>query len=214
MGRVERRPVPNPLACTGCGTCAAECPMDAIQLINHEDRRYRRQIKAGVSPLETHLAVEPGGEILVVACAQGAGPALAAARARGEAGGQGLRFMQVPCAGKVDPEMVLAAFGEGFDLVLLAACHPQACYSLTGNLWAGLRVEHLRGLLAEAGFEPRRLFTGALAPAMAAEAAGLLRRAQELARELGPNPLKAAARERDFLASFEVRVDEAYTIVS
>jgi coenzyme F420-reducing hydrogenase delta subunit len=110
--------------------------------------------------------------------------------------------------------MVLAAFGEGFDLVLLAACHPQACYSLTGNLWAGLRVEHLRGLLAEAGFEPRRLLTGALAPAMAAEAAGLLRRAEELARELGPNPLKAAARERDFLASFEVRVDESYTIVA
>jgi coenzyme F420-reducing hydrogenase delta subunit/Pyruvate/2-oxoacid:ferredoxin oxidoreductase delta subunit len=214
MGRHQRRPVPNPLACTGCGTCAAECPMDAIQLVNQEDARYRRQIRSGVRPLEAGRAESPRPEVLMVACAQGAAPALAAARAAGRAAGEGLRTMQVPCAGKVDPEMVLAAFRQGFDVVCLAACHPQACYSLTGNLWAGLRVEHLRTLLAEAGFEPGRLLAGSLAPAMAAEAGSLAEAALQTARELGPNPLKAAAREREFLRSFEVRVDEAYTIVA
>ena len=39
------------------------------------------------------------------------------------------------------------------------ACHEQACYSLTGNTWAGYRLDHLRAVLQESGFPPERLIS-------------------------------------------------------
>jgi coenzyme F420-reducing hydrogenase delta subunit len=40
---------------------------------------------------------------------------------------------------------------------LLGACDPGMCHYVRGNEWAAERVENLRGLLKQAGFDPRRL---------------------------------------------------------
>lgn len=212
MGRLERRPVANPLACTGCGTCASECPMEAIQIAGQDDQRYQREIGAAVCKSPSGLQSGLEQEILVFACANSAGRALAGARLQGRPWPAGVRLVQVPCAGKVDPAYVLGAFQEGLDGVLILGCHPDACYSLTGSTWASHRVPHLARLLKEAGYDSRRLSSAGVAPNMQNQAMDLLEQTHRRIAELGPNPLKVEARVRDFLARFTVRIDETYAI--
>lgn len=213
MGRVERRPMANPLVCTACGTCAAECPMNAIQLLNQEDQRYQEEIKAGLSTASALAQAGLKQELLVLACANSAGLALREVRAHGAPWPEEARLVQVPCAGKIDPEQVLMALREGFDAVLVLACHEQACYSLTGNTWAGYRLDHLRTVLEEAGFPPERLMTASVAPNMGHQAMELIGKSLELSREMGPSPLKIEARVRDLLSPYTMNMDRSYTIL-
>ncbi len=209
-----RRPGANPLACTGCGTCAAECPMDAIQPLNQEDERLRRVVDSGVEQVSLVSYAEPQPELLVLACANSAAPALAAAARAGRERPGTARLVQVPCAGRIDPELVLHALGSGFDAVLVLACHDGACHSLEGNTWSTLRLSHLRGELALLGIEPQRLMQGAVAASEAGRAAELVGRAAEELAALGPNPLKSAARVRELLRRFTLSVDRSFTIVA
>jgi coenzyme F420-reducing hydrogenase delta subunit len=213
MGRRERRPFSNPLACTACGTCAAECPMDAIQVAGADDGRYLRELEAASAPRGGLLELTPPLELLVLACANSAGEALKAARLRGEPLPRGARLVAVPCAGKIDPGLVMEALRRGFDGVLMLSCFPGACHSQAGNLWAGLRLEHLRAMLAEAGLEPRRVMDGSAAPSGHVQALQALRGAWDELRALGPNPVKAAAQSREFLGRFTVSMDHTYVIL-
>jgi heterodisulfide reductase subunit A-like polyferredoxin len=138
MGRLERRPVYNPLICTGCGTCAAECPMEAIQLVGQEDLRFQGEIEAAAGRVGD-LGLESPRDLLVFLCTHSAAQAFKTARLAGAPRPDGVRLVEVPCAGKLDPDMVLEAFGRGFDGVLALYCHEDACYSLSGNTWAGYR---------------------------------------------------------------------------
>jgi heterodisulfide reductase subunit A-like polyferredoxin/coenzyme F420-reducing hydrogenase delta subunit len=213
MERLERRPVSNPLACTACGTCAAECPMNAIQILNLEDQRQQEEIKAGLSTPSIVVEGGIGHEMLVLACSNSAGIALRDARARGAAWPGEARLVQVPCAGKIDPEQVLMALREGFDAVLVLACHEMACYSLHGNTWASYRLDHLRTVLKEAGFPAERLISASVAPSMGTEAMKIVEESLAKIRELGSSPLKIEARVRDLLSPYTMQMDRSYTIL-
>lgn len=213
MDRLFRRPMSNPLACTGCGTCAAECPMEAIQIVGQEDARYSREIAAAAGRVgDLGQAVER--QLLVLACANSAAPALHAARLQGAALPPGLRLVQVPCAGKVDADMVLEGIQRGFDGVLILSCHPDACYSLTGSTWAGLRREHLAHLLAETGLEPERLMLAGVAPSQSREVMAAIKQALTTLEQLGPNPLKVGAQVREVLTRYTMEMDDTFAIVS
>ena len=213
MDRLFRRPMSNPLACTGCGTCAAECPMEAIQLVGQEDERYSQEIAAAAGHVgDLGQAVER--QLLVLACANSAVPALHAARLQGSALPPGLRVVQVPCAGKVDADMVLEGMRRGFDGVLILSCHPDACYSLTGSTWAHMRKEHLARLLAETGLEPERLMLAGVAPSQSREVLAAVKQALKTLEKLGPNPLKIGAQVREVLTRYTLDMDDTYAIVS
>jgi len=98
----------------------------------------------------------------------------------------GLRPVRVPCTGRVDPGLVLAALRDGADGVLVAGCHPGSCHYVDGNLKALRRHRVLLRLLAQLGVEPERLAlvwaSAAEGGALAAAAAGMSARL----RELGP----------------------------
>ncbi len=213
MGRLDRRPVVNPLACVGCGACAAECPMDAIQLIKESDARYQAEIEAAVERGRYSLETEASQELLVFMCANSAARALNAARLKGRPWPAGVSVIQVPCAAKIDPAMVLSAFREGFDGVMMLSCFEDACYNLQGAAWAKLRVEHLKRLLSEAGHDPRRLVRAAVAPSMSSEVMRLLERTKAEMAGLGPNPLKVGAQVRDILSRFTTRLDETFAVL-
>jgi|GEM_PF-487212 len=208
-----RRPFSNPLACTGCGTCAAECPMDAIQVVAGDDRRGAAEVKAG-------RAAEPEtpGEgfpplCLVLACANSAALSLDQARRDGGPLPEGVRLVRVPCAGRVDPQLVLDALVQGYDGVAILDCHPGACHSLEGNTWAELRLENLRRLLAEVGLEPERVTLRHLSPVAAGQALDLLRQVQADFAALGPNPVRLEAQVRAMLERFTLRMDESYRLI-
>jgi len=212
MDRVERRPMANPLACVGCGTCASECPQDAIQLFRDNDERFEAEINSAVEHFESGLSTELSQEVLVFMCANSAGQAMNSARCRGLAWPEGVSVVEVPCAAKIDPIFVLDALRRGFDGVLILSCFEDACHSLQGVNWAKLRVTHLKRLLTEAGHDPRRLVQAGVGPSMSGEVMQLIDRLKQELAGLGPNPLKVGARVRDILARFTTPLGEGFVI--
>jgi F420-non-reducing hydrogenase iron-sulfur subunit len=67
-----------------------------------------------------------------------------------------VRIIRVPCSGRVDPLMVLRAFREGADAVLVSGCHPGDCHYIEGNYYARRKFIALKKLLDHAGIDPRR----------------------------------------------------------
>ncbi len=67
-----------------------------------------------------------------------------------------LRLVRVMCSGRVDPQMVVKAFDEGADGVLVMACHPGDCHYKEQNLRALHRHRILLRLLGEQGVERER----------------------------------------------------------
>ncbi len=68
-----------------------------------------------------------------------------------------LRPVRVMCSSRVDPELVLKAFQEGADGVVIVGCHLGECHYVDGNLRALRRVRLLQALLRHAGVAPERL---------------------------------------------------------
>ncbi len=67
------------------------------------------------------------------------------------------RAIRVPCSGRVSPELVMKAFDEGADGVLVLGCHIGECHYDTGNHRAAKRIPILLALMTFAGLEPDRL---------------------------------------------------------
>ncbi len=65
--------------------------------------------------------------------------------------------IKVPCSARMDPELVLRAFSEGADGVLLAGCHPGDCHYLKGNYKALRRFILLKRFVSQMGIEDDRL---------------------------------------------------------
>lgn len=138
--------------CTGCGNCTVVCPAKAITMEPYTDRELIAQIDAA-------LSVPSDGEprLLGLMCEWSGYAAADLAGAEGREYPPQLRIVRVGCSARFDPYLILWAFLQGADGVLLGACDPGMCHYVRGNEWAGERVDNLRGMLKEAGFDPRRL---------------------------------------------------------
>jgi coenzyme F420-reducing hydrogenase delta subunit/ferredoxin len=68
-----------------------------------------------------------------------------------------IRAVRVPCSGRVSPELVMRAFDQGADGVLILGCHIGECHYDTGNHRAAKRLPILKSLLKFTGLEPERL---------------------------------------------------------
>ena len=68
-----------------------------------------------------------------------------------------IRAIRVPCSGRVSPELVIRAFDEGADGVLVLGCHIGECHYDTGNHRTAKRIPVLNELMSFVGLEPERL---------------------------------------------------------
>jgi F420-non-reducing hydrogenase iron-sulfur subunit len=68
----------------------------------------------------------------------------------------GVRLVKVMCSGRVDPQMVLEAFLNSADGVLILGCHPGDCHYKEGNYNALKRAALLAPLLEQYGIEAER----------------------------------------------------------
>lgn len=68
-----------------------------------------------------------------------------------------IKIERIPCTGKVDTNLLLQAFLDGADGVMVAGCEVGGCHFIQGNIRALKRVEYAKKLLAEAGINPERL---------------------------------------------------------
>jgi F420-non-reducing hydrogenase iron-sulfur subunit len=68
-----------------------------------------------------------------------------------------IKIVRVMCSGRVDPQLVVTAFREGADGVLVLGCHPGDCHYKTGNTKALRRMTLLGRMLAQMGVNEDRL---------------------------------------------------------
>lgn len=68
-----------------------------------------------------------------------------------------VRVVRTMCSGRVDPQLVVWAFRNGADGVLIGGCHPGDCHYQEGNYKTLRRMGLLRTMLAQLGIEPERL---------------------------------------------------------
>lgn len=163
---LDTRPLVASDACEGCGICAAECPEKAIDIqgLNSADVADR---------LQPRPAASGGGAPFLAAfcCSRSAVRARELAAISGLDMPKNMTVIEVPCAGGISLEHLLAAFRRDADGVMVFTCHEGNCHSERGNILAAQRAAHLKQMMADIGIHPDRLRVKTLAANMAAELA-------------------------------------------
>jgi heterodisulfide reductase subunit A len=135
--------------CFGCGICASACPSACIDLRHHTSK----QLAAAINGI-----LENGGDakkIVAITCLECGYSAI------DDAGMLGMQYpvnvctVEVPCTASIDSQVVLDAFANGADGVLLVGC--DRCHYLRGADVANLRISMLQNLLAQFGIETERM---------------------------------------------------------
>lgn len=68
-----------------------------------------------------------------------------------------IRVVRVMCSGRIEPQLILWAFQQGADGVLVGGCNPGDCHYQEGNYKALRRITLLKTMLPQFGIEPERL---------------------------------------------------------
>lgn len=104
-----------------------------------------------------------------------------------------VRVVRTMCSGRVDPQMVLWAFRNGADGVLIGGCHPGDCHYQEGNYKALRRSKLLRKMLPQFGIEPERLRLEWISASEGERLRDVVNEFTEQIRRLGPLRKKEAA---------------------
>ncbi len=107
-----------------------------------------------------------------------------------------VRVVRTMCSGRVDPQLVLWAFRNGADGVLIGGCHPGDCHYQEGNYKALRRVLLLRRMLAQFGIAPERLRLEWISASEGERLRDVVNEFTEQIRRLGPLRAAAAAAGR------------------
>lgn len=97
-----------------------------------------------------------------------------------------LRGVRVPCSGRVSPELIMKAFDQGADGVLVLGCHIGECHYDSGNHRTAKRLPILHSLMEFAGLEPERLRLDWVSASEGERFARIVNEFTESVRALGP----------------------------
>jgi F420-non-reducing hydrogenase iron-sulfur subunit len=100
-----------------------------------------------------------------------------------------LRIVRVMCSGRIHPALILEAFRNGADGVLVAGCHLGDCHYISGNYKTQNRVLMLKKVLEQLGLEPERLRLEWVSASEGDRFAKVIKDMTEEIKKLGPNPL-------------------------
>jgi heterodisulfide reductase subunit A len=175
--------------CKGCGVCASECPMGAMQLKHYKDD----QIIAAIEALfKSKKRTEPDESFKpVILCFACQWCSYAAADLAGVSRIQyppNVRVLRVPCSGRVDVLHVLRAFLSGADGVIITGCLIGDCHYVDGNVKAKDRVDVMKKSLGSLGIEPKRLEIGFASSSEGQKFAAMITDFVKEIEKLGPSP--------------------------
>ena len=97
-----------------------------------------------------------------------------------------VRLIRLPCTGRIDFMLLLQAFGQGADGVMVSGCHPGDCHYTAGNFHARRRWMMFRRVLDFMGIDLRRITFSWVSAAEGAKWAELVNAVVEDVRKLGP----------------------------
>jgi F420-non-reducing hydrogenase iron-sulfur subunit len=107
---------------------------------------------------------------------------------------QSVKVVKLPCTGKLDVQLILDAFEQGADGVMIAGCMEGDCHYQQGNLNAKRRVGYTQELLRSVGLEAERVRMFNMSSAMANRWAAAVTEMDAAVRQLGPSPLRRGRR--------------------
>lgn len=119
-----------------------------------------------------------------------------------------MRALRVPCSGRVSPELVMRAFDEGADGVLVLGCHIGECHYDTGNHRAAKRIPVLHSLMAFAGLEPERIHLDWVSASESGRFVKLVTEFTDTIRKLGPVKWRLSQGEWPVETTEEIRINE------
>jgi F420-non-reducing hydrogenase iron-sulfur subunit len=97
-----------------------------------------------------------------------------------------VRIIRFPCTGRIDYMLLLKAFDEGADGIMISGCHPNDCHYTSGNFHARRRWMMFRSLCDFMGIDTRRIIFSWVSAAEGARWAELVNSTVASIRELGP----------------------------
>jgi F420-non-reducing hydrogenase iron-sulfur subunit len=97
-----------------------------------------------------------------------------------------IRIIRTMCSGRIDTQLVLWAFRQGADGVLVGGCNPGDCHYQEGNYKALRRITLIKKMLPQFGIEPERLRLDWICASCAEEMRKAVEEFTEQIRSLGP----------------------------
>lgn len=103
-----------------------------------------------------------------------------------------VRAIRVMCSGRVEPTLVLKAFKNGADGVLICGCHPGDCHYQEGNYRCLRRYHVLQKYIQQMGIESGRLKLEWISASEGKQYANLINDFTQKIQEMGPSHIPEA----------------------
>jgi len=97
-----------------------------------------------------------------------------------------VKIIRFPCTGRIDFMILMKAFENGADGIIVSGCHPNDCHYSTGNFHARRRWIVFRNLLNFTGIDTERIQFSWVSAAEGFKWADVVNNTVKKIRELGP----------------------------
>lgn len=97
-----------------------------------------------------------------------------------------VKIVRFPCTGRIDFMILMKAFENGADGIIVSGCHPNDCHYSTGNFHARRRWIVFRNLLNFSGIETERIQFSWVSAAEGFKWAEVVNSTVKNIREMGP----------------------------
>lgn len=97
-----------------------------------------------------------------------------------------VKIIRFPCTGRIDFMLLMKAFQNGADGIIISGCHPNDCHYSTGNFHAKRRWMTFRELLDYMGVDIERITFSWVSAAEGAKWAEIVNTTADKLRKLGP----------------------------
>lgn len=97
-----------------------------------------------------------------------------------------VKIIRFPCTGRIDFMILMKAFENGADGIIVSGCHPNDCHYSTGNFHARRRWIVFRNLLNFTGIDTERIQFSWVSAAEGFKWADVVNKTVKKIKELGP----------------------------
>jgi F420-non-reducing hydrogenase iron-sulfur subunit len=98
----------------------------------------------------------------------------------------------LPCTGRIEESLMLTAFEDGADGVMVIGCLEGDCHYLSGNIRARARVARVAGILERIRIGAERIRMFNLSAGEGAKFAAFVNEFVGQIQEMGPSPINVA----------------------